>query len=212
VTLDEEQQRVLPVVRGLVAAGVSVSVDTMNAATAHSAALAGASVINDVSGGLADPDMYGVVAETGLLYIAMHWRGHSSGMNELATYDDVVAEVTGELRERLAAMKAAGVDLDRVTLDPGLGFAKTAEHNWALLAHLGELRALGHPVLVGASRKRFLGELLPEGASPADRDLPTAVVTALAAAAGASAVRVHDVAATRAALGVWSAWKNGLTA
>ncbi|MBC7589586.1 MAG: dihydropteroate synthase [Salinibacterium sp.] len=209
VDVAEEQARVLPVIKGLVAAGVTVSVDTMNADTALGAAAAGASIINDVSGGLADPFMHRVVAETGLEYVAMHWRSFGDGAQAVVHYDDVVRDVRVELTERVDSLRAAGVDLARVIVDPGLGFAKNADHNWALLAGLGELETLGCRVLVGASRKRFLGELLADDATAADRDLPTAVVTALAADAGVWAVRVHDVASTRAALGVWSAWQNG---
>jgi dihydropteroate synthase len=209
VPVEEEQARVLPVIRGLVAAGVPVSIDTMNALTALAAADAGASVINDVSGGLADPGMYRVVASTGLVYIAMHWRHHSAEMQAHATYADVVADVRSELKARLAEMVVSGVDPARVVLDPGLGFSKTAEHNWKLLGRLADLQSLGHRILVGASRKRFLGELLPDDATAEDRDLPTAVVSALAADAGVWAVRVHDVASTRAALGAWTAWQNG---
>lgn len=205
----EEQERVIPVVRGLVAAGVPVSIDTMNSSTALAAAGAGASVINDVSGGLADPEMYRVVAQTRLLYIAMHWRGLSASMDELATYEDVVVDVRAELKARLAEMFVWGIQKEQVVLDPGLGFAKTAEHNWQLLARIDELATLGHPLLIGASRKRFLGALLPDAATARDRDLPTAVVSALAAHAGVWAVRVHDVPSTRAALGVVEAWKNG---
>lgn len=206
---EEEQSRVIPVVRELVAAGVEVSVDTMNSETALAAAEAGASIINDVSGGLADPEMYRAVAQTGLTYIAMHWRGPSAGMNDLASYDDVVAEVRDELKARLAEMIVWGVALDRVILDPGLGFAKNADHNWKLLGHLDELATLGQPLLIGASRKRFLGELLPEGAPTTDRDAPTAVISALAGAAGAWGVRVHDVPSTRLALDTLTAWQNG---
>lgn len=209
VPVEEEQARVLPVIRGLVAAGVPVSIDTMNALTALAAADAGASVINDVSGGLADPGMYRVVASTGLDYIAMHWRGHSTDMQSLATYGDVVGDVRRELKGRLAEMIVSGVDLARVVLDPGLGFSKTSEHNWQLLGRLPELQSLGHRVLVGASRKRFLGELLPDDAGSGDRDLPTAVISALAAQVGVWGIRVHDIASTRAALGVWTAWQNG---
>ena len=204
-----EQERVIPVIEGLVAAGVPVSIDTMNASTALAAAAAGASVINDVSGGLADPEMYRAVAQTKLLYIAMHWRGHSTGMDDLAVYDDVVTDVRTELKARLAEMFVWGIDPAQVVLDPGLGFAKTAEHNWQLLSRLDELATLGHPLLVGASRKRFLADVLPEGATTADRDLPTAVVSALAAQSGAWGVRVHDVPSTRAALDVSAAWQNG---
>ena len=204
----EEQARVLPVVRELVSAGVTVSVDTMSAETAAAAASAGASIINDVSGGLADPEMYRVIAQTGVTYVAMHWRrGLDSGA--APQYDDVVADVRRELKERLAEMIVWGIDLRKVILDPGIGFAKTADHNWALLGHLEELTTLGHPVLVGASRKRFLGALLPEGAPTSERDAPTAVISALAASAGAWGVRVHDVPSTRLALATWTAWKNG---
>ncbi|MBX3100578.1 MAG: dihydropteroate synthase [Salinibacterium sp.] len=208
----EEQERVIPVITGLVAAGVPVSVDTMNASTAFAAAEAGASVINDVSGGLADPEMYRVVAQTQRLYIAMHWRGHSTSMDDLATYDDVVIDVRNELKSRLAEMFVWGVEREQVVLDPGLGFAKNAAHNWQLLGRLDELQSLGHPLLIGASRKRFLADVLPDDATTADRDLPTAVVSAFAAQAGAWGLRVHDVPSTRAALGVVDAWKNGRSA
>ncbi|WP_130507225.1 dihydropteroate synthase [Microterricola gilva] len=204
-----EQARVIPVIAALAEAGIPVSVDTMNAATAAAAASAGALIINDVSGGLADPAMADAVAASGLLYIAMHWRGHSENMQELASYGDVVTDVCAELAARVDALLAAGVAAEKIVLDPGLGFAKNTEHNWALLGRLGELRALGYPVLVGASRKRFLGALLPDGAAPGERDLPTAVVSVLSAQAGAWAVRVHDVAGTRVALEVLASWQSG---
>ncbi len=203
ITPEEEQERILPVIRGLVEAGVEVSVDTMNASTALAAAEAGASVINDVSGGLKDAGMYRVIAETGLKYIAMHWRGPSDAE---AVYDDVVVDVRTELKARVAEMTVVGIDPSRVILDPGLGFAKTAEHNWQLLGRLDEVQSLGFPVLVGASRKRFLS---PWGENPAERDGATAIVSALAAQAGAWGVRVHDVESTRRALEVQAAWENG---
>ncbi|MDH6179826.1 dihydropteroate synthase [Microbacteriaceae bacterium SG_E_30_P1] len=203
VSPEEEQDRVIPVVRGLVAARVEVSVDTMNASTARAAAKAGASIINDVTGGLADPDMLRVIAETGIPYIASHSRGETDAEPR---YDDVVTDVRNELRYRLAEMAVYGIDPARVILDPGLGFAKTADHNWQLLSRLDELATLGHPILVGASRKRFLA---PWGERPEQRDAATAVISALAARAGAWGVRVHDVESTRLALGVESAWKNG---
>ena len=212
IDLEQEQARVLPVIRGLVAAGVPVSIDTLNADTALAAAAAGASIVNDVSGGLADPFMYRIIAETGLDYIAMHWRTPDAGAGAIDHYDSVVADVRAELAQRIDSLTSAGVDLSSVIIDPGLGFAKTAEHNWRLLAGLGDLESLGCRVLVGASRKRFLGELLSDDATVAARDLPTAVVTALAAEAGAWAVRVHDVASTITALGVWSAWEKGRSA
>lgn len=207
VPVGEELDRVMPVIEGLVAARVAVSIDTMNSQTAAEATRAGAAMINDVSGGLADPEMYRVVAESGAGYIAMHWRGFSTDMQSLATYDDVVADVREELKARLAEMLVWGIPSDRVILDPGLGFAKTAEHNWQLLSRLGELDSLGHPLLLGASRKRFLS---PFGEQPVERDDATAVISALAAQAGVWGVRVHDVAGTREALRVAEAWKSGV--
>jgi dihydropteroate synthase len=209
VSPGQEQVRVLPVIEGLVALGIPVSVDTMNASTAALATEAGAGIINDVSGGLADPEMYRVVAETGRDYVAMHWRGHSEKMNELAVYTNVVREVRTELKARISELIVWGVQPERIIVDPGLGFAKTAEHNWQLLGHLDELVTLGHRVLVGASRKRFLAEFAPDGAPASDRDAATATVSALAAQSGAWAVRVHDVQSTMAALKVWTAWENG---
>lgn len=209
VPVADEQERVIPVVRALASRGIPVSVDTMNAQTAYRAAHSGASIINDVSGGLADPEMYRVVAQTGLHYIAMHWRGHSDQMNDQANYEDVVAEVRSELKARVAELIVWGVSPDKVILDPGLGFAKNSEHNWKLLGHFSRLQSIGYPVMLGASRKRFLGDFLPKDAPVAERDLPTAVVSALAAKAGAWAVRVHDVRSTKQALDVWTAWENG---
>ncbi len=206
---DEEQRRVLPVVEALAAAGAVVSVDTMRASTALAAVEAGASVVNDVSGGLADPGMAAAVAATQATFVAMHWRGHSTVMDSLARYGDVVQDVAAELLARRDALVAAGLRPDRVVLDPGLGFAKGADHNWTILARLDELTALGHPVLVGASRKRFLGSLLADDdGTPAPveaRDHATAAVTALAARAGAWCVRVHDVAPSADAVRVAAA-------
>jgi dihydropteroate synthase len=197
VSLAEELRRVVPVIEGLAAEGVHVSVDTMRAEVAEAAARAGARLINDVSGGLADPAMPRVVAKAGVPYIVMHWRGHSHDMQSRSIYGDVVAEVGDELRRRADAVVAEGVDPSLIILDPGLGFAKRPEHNWALLAHLDSLLASGRPVLVGASRKRFLGKLLaaPDGAARPflECDDATLAITALAAAAGAWCVRVHDV-------------------
>jgi dihydropteroate synthase len=206
---EEELRRVVPVIRELAARGIRVSVDTMRAATAAAAVEAGAEIINDVSAGLADAAMARIAADSGARYVAMHWRGHSDRMDELAEYRDVAAEVRDELARRVDALVAAGVAHDRLILDPGLGFAKRGEQNWELLARLDVLAALGLPLLVGASRKRFLGALLPEGAPVEDRDLPTAVVSALSAQAGAWAVRVHDVRSTRIALDVARAWQSG---
>lgn len=197
---DEEQRRILPVIRALAADGIRLSVDTMNADTALASVEAGAAIINDVSGGLADPLMAGVAADTGALFLLSHWRGHSAEMESRSTYDDVVTEVRAELVRQLAAVEAAGVRRDRIVLDPGLGFAKQADHNWQILSRISELQSIGPPVLVGASRKRFLGELLDASATMADRDLPTAVVSALLADAGLWGVRVHNVTATTVAL------------
>ncbi|WP_457030441.1 dihydropteroate synthase [Kitasatospora sp. P5_F3] len=213
VTEQEELRRVIPVVRELAAAGVVVSVDTMRAAVAEQAVAAGARLVNDVSGGLADPEMAGVVAATGAPFVVMHWRGQSADMDELAVYQDVVADVVAELTGRMAALTAAGVKEEQLVLDPGLGFAKTSEHNWALLGRLAELTALGRPVLVAASRKRFLGTLLadPETGEPRparQRDDATAAVSVLSAQAGAWAVRVHDVAGTADAVRVVAAWER----
>lgn len=197
VSLGEELRRVVPVVEALVAEGVHVSVDTMRAEVAEAAVLVGAGLVNDVSGGLADPEMPQIVAKTGVPYVVMHWRGYGHDMQSRAVYDDVVREVVDELRRRVDAVAEAGVDLSKIVLDPGLGFAKRPEHNWALLAHFDALRALGFPVLIGASRKRFLGRLLaaPDGTPRpfTGCDDATLAVTSLAAASGAWCVRVHDV-------------------
>ncbi|GHB68654.1 dihydropteroate synthase [Streptomyces xanthochromogenes] len=203
---DEELRRVIPVVRGLAAEGVTVSVDTMRARVAEQAIAAGAVLVNDVSGGLADPAMIPAVAATGAPFVVMHWRGFSQDMNARAVYTDVVAEVVAELRARTEAVIEGGIAPERLVIDPGLGFAKQADHDLALLAHLAELRALGRPVLVAASRKRFLGRVLAghEGAPPParERDAATAAVSAIAAHEGAWAVRVHEVRATADAVRV----------
>jgi dihydropteroate synthase len=197
VAPDVEIARILPVIRGLSAAGVAVSVDTTRARVAAAAVAAGATIVNDVSGGLADPDMAHVVAEAGVPWILMHWRGYSRNMDSLATYDDVVKDVRDELSARVDAALKAGVPETALVLDPGLGFAKKGDHNWALLRRLDALLDLGFPVLVGASRKRFLGTLLAdkEGAPrpPDGREDATAAISALVARAGAWGVRVHDV-------------------
>ncbi len=206
-----------PVISALAQAGVPVSVDTMRAEVAQAALEVGARLVNDVSGGLADPQMPRLVAQAGVPYVVMHWRGHSHQMQDRAVYADVVGEVCEELRHRVDAVVAAGVDPALIILDPGLGFAKLAEHNWTLLTHLTELSHLGgsgpaFPVLIGASRKRFLGRLLaaPDG-SPrpfAGCDDATVAVTALAAAAGAWCARVHEVPANADAVRVGQAWRE----
>ncbi len=192
-----ETARVLPVIRELAAAGVPMSIDTTRAAVAAAALAAGVTVVNDVSGGLADPDMARVVADAGCPWVLMHWRGHSRRMQELARYDDVVAEVRAELRQRAEDAIKAGVPAERIILDPGIGFAKTAEHNWLLTAHLDRLLDLGFPVLYGSSRKSFLGALLAGGEGTprpvGEREAATVATTVLAVEAGAWGVRVHDV-------------------
>lgn len=202
---EEELRRVVPVVRGLTAEGVTVSVDTMRASVAEQAVAAGAVLVNDVSGGLADPRMIPVVAAARVPFVVMHWRGFSENMYSRAVYDDVVAEVVAELRARMDAVVAGGIPPELLIVDPGLGFAKQAEHTLTLLAHLRELRALGHPVLIAASRKRFLGRVLAkDGAVPPARELDpaTAAVSAIAAHEGAWAVRVHEVRASADAVRV----------
>jgi dihydropteroate synthase len=203
---DEEHSRVIPVVEALVGRGVTVSVDTMRASTADLAAKAGASIINDVSGGLADPDMYSIIAACEADYVAMHW---TSREHEFGQYDDVVGQVREDLKMRLAELIVWGVAESRVILDPGIGFAKSPADNWKLLGHLDALSSMQTRVLVGVSRKRFLAEFAEDDAPPTARDSATATISALAAQAGAWGVRVHDVASTRAALDVWQEWERG---
>lgn len=211
VSPDEEQQRVLPVVRELSDRGIRVSIDTLNSSTARAAAAAGASVVNDVSGGLADDEMFRTIASLDTDYIVSHWRGHSDTMNDLANYNEVVGDVRTEIQRRVAELIIWGVDENRIIVDPGLGFAKTSTHNWKLLGNLDRLASLGYPVLIGASRKRFVADLLPGDATAQERDPATAVISALAAQAGVWGVRVHDVETTKAALAVWSEWEKGAT-
>ncbi len=208
VPVRDELARVMPVVTELVHHGIRVSVDTMNSETAAETVAAGAEFVNDVSGGLADPDMYRVMAANKATYIAMHWRGllgqgDSTARDTLAQYADVVTEVRAELSQRLAEMIVWGIDPQRVILDPGLGFSKKTEHNWQLLGRYDEIASLGRPILIGASRKRFLTDI------GGDKDNATAVISALSARAGAWGVRVHNVTATRNALEVANAWAAG---
>lgn len=206
--VDEHKElgRVLPVIRALSQEGVTVSVDTMRASVAAAALEAGAAIVNDVSGGLADPAMLAVLAESGALGVLMHWRGHAAHMQQRATYDDVVGEVVAELSMRVDAALAAGVPAEKIVLDPGLGFAKSADQTWSLLAALPQLQSLGLPVLVGASRKRFLAECVDYGGlepgHPLDRDDSSTAVAAIAAVGGAWGVRVHAVPAAAAAVRV----------
>ncbi|MBO9038501.1 dihydropteroate synthase [Curtobacterium flaccumfaciens] len=203
-----EQERVLPVVQQLVSEGIPVSVDTMNAATAERAVDLGAAIVNDVSGGLADPDMARVVASTGVGFVVMHWRGHSDRMYRNAEYTHAVEEVRREVELRVAELIVLGVRQEQVVIDPGLGFAKHGVQNWEILAGYERFASIGLPVLVAASRKRFLdGVGSPEGAPPRERDLATAAISLLAAERGAWGVRVHDPAPTRAVLDVWDAWR-----
>ncbi|WP_148574206.1 dihydropteroate synthase [Nocardioides caldifontis] len=209
----EELRRVLPVVAALVEEGLVVSVDTMRASVARAAVEAGARIVNDVSGGLADPAMLATVAELDVAYVLMHWRAHSVTMQQHTDYDDVVEDVADELSRQLDAAVAAGVASERIAIDPGIGFSKTADQNWEVLARLDRLHALGRPVLVATSRKRFLGHLLADEdgtlRAPKERDAATSATSALAAAAGAWCVRVHDVRSSADAVRVAARWRPG---
>jgi dihydropteroate synthase len=209
-----EASRVVPVVKDLAAQGITVSIDTMHADVARAALQSGAQIVNDVSGGRADPAMAPLLAEAGVPWVLMHWRSVSSEQPHRSPhYRDVVAEVRTELLVSVDDAVAAGVDPSKLVIDPGLGFAKTAQDNWALLQALPDLVATGVPVLLGASRKRFLGTLLagPDGSPrpPDGREAATAVISALAALSGAWGVRVHDVRASVDALKVVVAWTGG---
>ena len=187
---EQELERTIPVVKALAEQGVVVSIDTMRAEVARAAVAAGATYINDVSGGIADAEMHHTAAQLGVNYILMHWRGHSLDMNTKATYSDVVAEVKAELSQQIEKALAAGITPEKLLIDPGLGFAKDADHNWELLKRIDEIVDLGYPVLIGASRKRFLG-----GDSPLERDEATLDVTKGLIGKGIWGVRVHVVAA-----------------
>jgi dihydropteroate synthase len=209
VDADTERARVLPVIAALTGQGVRCSVDTTRATVARAALAAGAVIVNDVSGGMADPGMAAVLADTGAPWILMHWRGPSDIMNSLANYRDVTADVRTELLARVDAALAAGVDERSLIIDPGLGFAKDAGHNWDLLRHLEALVDLGLPVLIGASRKRFLGTLLTDAdgtpRAPSGRDDATAAISLLAAQHGVWGVRVHEPRPSLDAFAVWQA-------
>ncbi len=207
IDADEEMRRVIPVIQGLVAEGIPVSVDTMRASVAEQALDAGASILNDVSGGRADPAMVGVAAKAACPLVLMHWRQHSAVMQDRdhTTYDDLIADIVGELMEQVEAALAAGVDRNHIIVDPGLGFSKTGDQNWTVLAHLDAFTELGYPVLIAASRKRFLGELLAIGdelRATDQREDATTAITAMAAAAGVWGVRVHEAAASADAVRV----------
>jgi len=210
--VEEELDRVVPVITALAGDGATVSVDTMRHEVASAALGAGARIVNDVSGGLADPEILRVVAGTGATYVAMHWRAHAARMTDFATYDEaggVVQAVRDELAERVEAALAAGIGPDRLVLDPGLGFAKRGEHNWRLLVDLAPIKALGYPLLVGASRKSFLGTLLVDAVGvprPVDgREAATTALSVVLAQEGVWGLRVHDVRSTRDALRVLEA-------
>jgi len=195
VSAEEEQERVIPVIRELAKESVVISIDTMRASTAKLGVEAGATIVNDVSGGAADPEMFSTVAQLGCKYTLMHWRGHSKDMNSKAIYSDVVAEVIEEISIQLDKALAAGIKRENIILDPGIGFAKDAEHNWEILNRIDEFIALGYPVLIGHSRKRFLG-----GDTPDDREEATVQVTQSLVGKGIWAVRVHGVKANKEAI------------
>ncbi|MFZ5848144.1 MAG: dihydropteroate synthase [Actinomycetota bacterium] len=212
----EEMDRILPVISALAADDITISVDTMRADVAKAAVEAGARLVNDVSGGRADERMFETVAALGAPYVLMHWRAHSVEMQQRTEYDDVVADVAKELTEQLDLALAAGIAPERIALDPGIGFSKTAGQNWQVLAATERYHDLGHPLLIATSRKRFLGHLLadPDGElrPPLERDDATAATTALAAAAGAWCIRAHAVRPTADAVRVAAAWAAGAPA
>ena len=195
ISEEEELARVIPVIKELSQHGAVISIDTMRSGVARAAVAAGATYINDVSGGLADPQMHQVVAELGTKYILMHWRGHSIDMNSKAIYSDVVEEVKAELTDQVGKAMAAGIEKEKIILDPGIGFAKESDHNWDLIHRITEIVDLGYPVLVGASRKRFLG-----GDSPLEREAATLKITEDLLDTGIWGVRVHSVAPHKAVI------------
>ncbi|HEV8024815.1 MAG TPA: dihydropteroate synthase [Candidatus Nanopelagicales bacterium] len=213
ITADAECARVLPVIEEVARSGIAVSVDTMRADVAEEAVKAGASIVNDVSGGRADERMHEVVAGLGVPYVIMHWRGHSDRMDELAQYHDPVGQVCEELREQVEKATAAGIEPSSLILDPGLGFAKNAEHNWTVLRGLDRLNDLGLPLLVGPSRKRFLGTLLADAdgtmRETSGRDVATSAMSALLTERGVWGLRVHDVQGTIDAIKVSIAMREG---
>lgn len=213
VSLAEELSRVIPVISELAAAGIKVSVDTMRAEVAAAAAAAGAKIVNDVSGGKADPEMFRTVAELDVDYVLMHWRGHSDVMQELVDYENVTGDVLAEWQQQVQIAQAAGIKPERIIFDPGIGFAKTAAQNWELIQNLATFAALPQRMLLGVSRKRFLADMVSPDLldlnRPADRDIPTAVLSFHAAQLGVFAVRVHDVSSSVSAIRVASAISNG---
>ena len=198
----EEQKRVIPVIEELTNLGIITSIDTMRSQTAELAVKAGAQIVNDVSGGLADENMHKTVAGLDVPYVLMHWRGHSAVMDELANYQNVVEEVINEIKIQIEKATKAGINRNKIVIDPGLGFAKKPEHNWQILKEINKLHSLELPIYIGASRKRFLAHFaFPKGSTdPKDRDLATSAISSYASLQGAWAVRVHDVLANSVAV------------
>jgi len=210
ITTLEEQKRVIPVIKELTSLGIITSIDTMNSETALVAVNAGAQMVNDVSGGLADENMHKCVADLNVPYVLMHWRGHSTVMDNLATYSDVVTEVVNEIQIQVDKAIKSGIDRNKIVIDPGLGFAKNPEHNWEILKKFNELHHLNLPIYIGASRKRFLTDFaIPRGSlEPKDRDIATSIITSYVSLNGAWAVRVHDVSASSAAVKIMNLIKE----
>jgi dihydropteroate synthase len=210
ITTLEEQKRVIPVIKELTSLGIITSIDTMNSETALVAVNAGAQMVNDVSGGLADENMHKCVADLNVPYVLMHWRGHSTVMDNLATYSDVVTEVVNEIQIQVDKAIKSGIDRNKIVIDPGLGFAKNPEHNWEILKKFNQLHQLNLPIYIGASRKRFLTDFaIPRGSlEPKDRDIATSIITSYASLNGAWAVRVHDVSANSAAVKIMNLVKE----
>lgn len=210
ITTMEEQKRVIPVIKELTSLGIITSIDTMNSETALVAVNAGAQMVNDVSGGLADENMHKCVADLNVPYVLMHWRGHSTVMDNLATYSDVVTEVVNEIQIQVDKAIKSGIDRNKIVIDPGLGFAKNPEQNWEILKKFNELHQLNLPIYIGASRKRFLTDFaIPRGSlEPKDRDIATSIISSYVSLNGAWAVRVHDVSANSAAVKIMNLVKE----
>ena len=210
ITTAGEQKRVIPVIEELTGLGIITSIDTMRSETASAAVNAGAQIVNDVSGGLADEKMHKCVADLNVPYVLMHWRGHSTVMDNLATYSDVVTEVVNEIQMQVDQAIKSGINRKKIVIDPGLGFAKNPEHNWEILRKFNELHKLNLPIYIGASRKRFLTDFaIPQGSlEPKDRDVATSIISSYVSLSGAWAVRVHDVSANSAAVKVVSLVKE----
>ena len=210
ITTMEEQKRVIPVIKELTSLGIITSIDTMSSETALVAVNAGAQMVNDVSGGLADENMHKCVADLNVPYVLMHWRGHSTVMDNLAAYSNVVTEVVSEIQSQVENAVKSGIDRNKIVIDPGLGFAKNPEHNWEILKKFNELHQLNLPIYIGASRKRFLTDFaIPRGSlEPKDRDIATSIITSYVSLNGAWAVRVHDVSANSAAVKIMNLVKE----